>query len=70
VIKCNSSAVRKVVTALADEGGGYNRPQQRPQQRPAPQQRPQQQRPAQAQQNDDFGEGPITDGMEDDNIPF
>ncbi len=53
-----------------DEGGGYNRPQQRPQQRPAPQQRPQQQRPAPAQQNDDFGEGPITDGMEDDDIPF
>lgn len=52
-----------------DEGGGYNRPQQRPQQRPAPQQRPQQ-RPAPAQQNDDFGEGPITDGMEDDDIPF
>jgi len=51
-------------------GGGYNRPQQRPQQRPAPQQRPQQQRPAPAQQNDDFGEGPITDGMEDDDIPF
>jgi single-strand DNA-binding protein len=50
-------------------GGGYNRPQQRPQQRPAPQQRPQQ-RPAPAQQNDDFGEGPITDGMEDDDIPF
>lgn len=50
-------------------GGSYNRPQQRPQQRPAPQQRPQQ-RPAPAQQNDDFGEGPITDGMEDDDIPF
>ncbi|MBN8418912.1 MAG: single-stranded DNA-binding protein [Verrucomicrobia bacterium] len=53
-------------------GGGYNRPQQsRPAQRPAPQQqqRPAQ-RPAPAQQNDDFGEGPITDGMEDDDIPF
>lgn len=61
-------------------GGGYNRPQ-RPQQRPAGggggggsgyQQRPQQQRPAPAQQpqNDDFGEGPITEGMEDDDIPF
>lgn len=36
------------------------------------QQRPQQQRPAPApqQQNDDFGEGPITDGMEEDDIPF
>jgi single-strand DNA-binding protein len=51
-------------------GGGYNRPQQRPQQRPAPQQQRPQQRPAPAQQNDDFGEGPITDGMEDDDIPF
>jgi single-strand DNA-binding protein len=53
-------------------GGGYNRPQQRPMQQrggPAPQQRPQQ-RPAPAQQNDDFGEGPITEGMEDDDIPF
>ncbi|MBL9178195.1 MAG: single-stranded DNA-binding protein [Verrucomicrobiaceae bacterium] len=50
-------------------GGGYNRPAARPAQRPAPQQRPQQ-RPAPAQQNDDFGEGPITDGMEDDDIPF
>lgn len=50
-------------------GGGYNRPAARPAQRPAPQQRPQQ-RSAPAQQNDDFGEGPITDGMEDDDIPF
>lgn len=41
-------------------GGGF--------QRPAPQQRPAQ-RPAPAQQ-DDFGEGPITEGMEDDDIPF
>ncbi|MBB5034177.1 single-stranded DNA-binding protein [Prosthecobacter vanneervenii] len=53
-------------------GGGYNRPQQRPQQRPAPQQQRPQQRPAPAPQpqHDDFGEGPITDGMEDDDIPF
>ena len=53
-------------------GGGYNRPQQRPMPQrggPAPAQRPQQ-RPAPAQQNDDFGEGPITEGMEDDDIPF
>lgn len=42
-------------------GGGF-------QQRPAAQQRPPQ-RPAPAQQ-DDFGEGPITEGMEDDDIPF
>ncbi len=49
-------------------GGGYNRPAARPAQRPAPQQRPAQ-RPAPAQ-NDDFGDGPITDGMEDDDIPF
>ncbi len=43
-------------------GGGYQRPapaQQRPTQRPAP-----------AQQQDDFGEGPITDGLEGDDIPF
>ncbi len=41
-------------------GGGYQRPaqQQRPPQRPAP------------AQQDDFGEGPITEGMEDDDIPF
>lgn len=49
-------------------GGGYNRPAARPAQRPAPQQRPAQ-RPAPAQ-NDDFGDGPITDGMEEDDIPF
>jgi single-strand DNA-binding protein len=44
-------------------GGGY--------QRPAPQQRPQSppQRQAPAHE-DDFGEGPITDGMEGDDIPF
>jgi single-strand DNA-binding protein len=45
-------------------GGGY---QQRPasggQQRP-----PQRQQPA--QQEDDFGDGPITEGMEEDDIPF
>ncbi|MFC5455106.1 single-stranded DNA-binding protein [Prosthecobacter fluviatilis] len=53
-------------------GGGYNRPQQsRPAQRPAPQQQRPAQRPATPpQQHDDFGEGPITDGMEDDDIPF
>jgi single-strand DNA-binding protein len=50
-------------------GGGYNRPAARPAQRPASQQRPAQ-RPAPAQQNDDFGDGPITEGMEDDDIPF
>ncbi len=50
-------------------GGGYNRPQQRPAMRPAgPAQRPAQ-RPAPAQ-SDDFGDGPITDGMADDDIPF
>lgn len=49
-------------------GGGYNRPAARPAQRPASQQRPAQ-RPAPTQ-NDDFGEGPITEGMEDDDIPF
>ena len=44
-------------------GGGYR-------QRPQPAQRPQPQRPAPARQEDDFGEGPITDGMEGDDIPF
>ena len=45
-------------------GGGY-------QQRPAPQQRPQPQRAAPPPaQEDDFGEGPITDGMDGDDIPF
>ncbi len=43
-------------------GGGYQQrqapAQQRPPQRPAP------------QQNDDFGEGPITDGLDGDDIPF
>lgn len=43
-------------------GGGY--------QRPAPQQQRPPQRPAPAQQQDDFGEGPITDGLEGDDIPF
>jgi single-strand DNA-binding protein len=51
-------------------GGGYNRPAARPAQRPAPAQQRPAQRPAPAQQNDDFGDGPITDGMEDDDIPF
>ena len=50
-------------------GGGYNRPAARPAQRPAPAQQRPAQRPAPAQ-NDDFGEGPITDGMEEDDIPF
>ncbi len=51
--------------AASGGGGGGNF------QRPAPQQRPQPQRPAPAQQQeDDFGEGPITDGMEGDDIPF
>lgn len=40
-------------------GGGY---QQRAQQRPAPQQRP--------AAEDDFGEGPITDDLDGDEIPF
>ena len=51
-------------------GGGYNRPAARPAQRPAPAQQRPAQRPAPAQQNDDFGEGPITEGMDDDDIPF
>jgi single-strand DNA-binding protein len=51
-------------------GGGFNRSAARPAQRPAPAQQRPAQRPAPAQQNDDFGEGPITDGMEDDDIPF
>jgi single-strand DNA-binding protein len=54
---------------VSSGGGGHSRPAARPAQRFSPQQRPQQ-RPAPAQQNDDFGEGPITDGMEDDDIPF
>ena len=46
-------------------GGGY---QQRPS---APQQRPQPQRTAPPPvQEDDFGEGPITEGMDGDDIPF
>ncbi len=64
-----------------DDGEGYSAPpqqQRRPAaggggggnfQRPAPQQQPQRPAPAQ-QQEDDFGEGPITDGMEGDDIPF
>ncbi|MFN0076246.1 MAG: single-stranded DNA-binding protein [Prosthecobacter sp.] len=51
-------------------GGGYNRPAARPAQRPAPVQQ-RSAPPAQAKpQNDDFGEGPITEGMEEDDIPF
>lgn len=44
-------------------GGGFSRPQQRPAQRPAPAKQ-------QAAGSDEFGEGPITDGLEDDDIPF
>jgi single-strand DNA-binding protein len=44
-----------------DEGGG-SRPAPRQAQRPQPAKT----KPA----ADEFGEGPITDGMEDDNIPF
>lgn len=45
-------------------GGNFQRPG-------PPQQRQQPQRPAQApQQQDDFGEGPITDGLDGDDIPF
>ncbi len=51
-------------------GGGYNRPAARPAQRPAAAQQRPAQRPAPAQQNDEFGEGPITEGMEEDDIPF
>jgi single-strand DNA-binding protein len=47
-------------------GVGYQQRAAAPQQRPQPQQRP---APSQ-QQEDDFGEGPITDGMEGDDIPF
>ncbi len=50
-------------------GGGYNRPAARPAQRPAAAQQRPAQRPAPAQQNDEFGEGPITEGMEEDDIP-
>jgi len=53
-----------------EEGGGYSRPAARPAQRPAAAQQRPAQRPAPAQQNDEFGEGPITEGMEDDDIPF
>jgi single-strand DNA-binding protein len=38
-----------------------------PAQRPAPAPRP---APAQRPANDDFGDGPVADGMEDDDIPF
>ena len=64
-----------------DDEGGYSAPPPQQQRRPAPQQggggyqrsaappqRPPQ-RPAPVQQ-DDFGEGPITDGLEGDDIPF
>lgn len=43
-------------------GGGFQ------QRSSAPQRQPQRQAPP--AQQDDFGEGPITDGMEDDDIPF
>ncbi len=48
--------------AGGDEGGGGSRPANRPAQRP----QPAKQQPA----AEGFSEGPITDGMEDDNIPF
>jgi single-strand DNA-binding protein len=49
-----------------EEGGGSRpapRPAQRPAQRPQPAGKPQ---PA----SDEFGEGPITDGLDNDDIPF
>ena len=49
-------------------GGGPARAPQRPaQQRPAASSRPPQRQPA---ASDDFTEGPITEGMEEDDIPF
>lgn len=52
-------------------GGGYSRPPARPAQRPAPSgaassRPPQRQQPA----GDEFSDGPITEGMEEDDIPF
>ncbi len=51
-------------------GGGYQQPSPRPASRPAasPQQR--QAPPPRQAQNDEFGDGPITDGLDDDEIPF
>lgn len=58
-----------------DEGGGGGYSRQQPASRPPMQQRPAQaggSRPPQRQQpaQDDFGDGPITEGMEEDDIPF
>jgi single-strand DNA-binding protein len=49
-----------------EEGGGGKPPASRPAQRP----QPAKQQAAAASSSEEFGEGPITDGMEDDNIPF
>jgi single-strand DNA-binding protein len=46
-------------------GGGYSRPA--PQRQASP---PQRQAPAAEAHHDDFGEGPITDGLDGDDIPF
>jgi single-strand DNA-binding protein len=48
-----------------EEGGG-GKPASRPAQRP----QPAKQQAAAAASSEEFGESPITDGMEDDNIPF
>lgn len=50
-----------------EEGGGPSRPPARPAQRPAGASRPPQRQQA---AGDDFADGPITDGMEEDDIPF
>ncbi len=50
-------------------GGGYSAPAPRQNFRPAGNPPPRQAAPQRQSQPDDFGEGPITDGMDDD-IPF
>lgn len=57
-----------------DHGGGAPPPQSRPPQRAGGGGGYQQQRPPQRQQSnapeEDYGEGPITDGLDEDDIPF
>lgn len=57
------SRLRVVAEGVQFLGGGQGEGQQQQTTRPAPQQRP-------APQGDDFGEGPITQGADGDDIPF
>lgn len=51
-------------------GGGYQQSNPRPNVRPVGSASQRQAPPPRQAQNDEFGDGPITDGLDDDEIPF